>query len=97
MLFRSHMKARLDELPKRFDIVGDVRGLGLMVGIEMVRDQTTKERAPDLRDRLEAMCFERGLLVRQTGDIIALAPPLIVERAQIDQMFSTLGEVLRGH
>ena len=42
-------------------------------------------------------CFERGLLVRQTGDIIALAPPLIVERAQIDQMFATLSEVLRTH
>jgi beta-alanine--pyruvate transaminase len=42
-------------------------------------------------------CFERGVLVRQTGDIIALSPPLIVERAQIDQIFGTLSEVLRGH
>jgi len=41
-------------------------------------------------------CFERGLLVRQTGDIIALSPPLIVERSHIEQMFGTLSEVLRA-
>ena len=42
-------------------------------------------------------CFEKGLLVRQTGDIIALSPPLIIERAQIDQIFGTLAEVLKTH
>ena len=41
-------------------------------------------------------CFERGLLVRQTADILALSPPLIVTAEQIDEMFGTLGEVLRG-
>jgi beta-alanine--pyruvate transaminase len=40
-------------------------------------------------------CFERGLLVRQTGDILALSPPLIVEKAQIDDMFGLLREVLK--
>jgi beta-alanine--pyruvate transaminase len=41
-------------------------------------------------------CFERGVLVRQTGEIIALSPPLIIEKPQIDQIFGTLGEVLRA-
>jgi len=41
-------------------------------------------------------CFERGLLIRQTADIIALSPPLIVEPAQIDEIFTTLGSVLKG-
>jgi beta-alanine--pyruvate transaminase len=41
-------------------------------------------------------CFERGVLVRQTGDIIALSPPLIIERAQIERIFGTLSEVLRA-
>ena len=45
------MKARLSDFPQRFPNVGDVRGLGLMIGIELVRDQATKERAPELRDR----------------------------------------------
>jgi beta-alanine--pyruvate transaminase len=39
-------------------------------------------------------CFERGVLVRQTGDVIALSPPLIIEKTQIDQIFGTLREVL---
>src|SRR5580700_6278054 len=46
----AHMKARLDKFPGRYKIVGDVRGLGLMIGLEIVRDQQSKERAPDLRD-----------------------------------------------
>ncbi|HZU25079.1 MAG TPA: acetyl ornithine aminotransferase family protein, partial [Bryobacteraceae bacterium] len=54
---------RMQDWPRRFRFVGEVRGLGLMIGIEMVRDQQTKERAPDLRDRVEMMAFERGLLV----------------------------------
>ena len=55
----AHMKARLSEFPQRFPNVGDVRGLGLMIGIELVKDQATKERAPALRDRIVQMCFER--------------------------------------
>ena len=47
----AHMKARLSEFPQRFPNVGDVRGLGLMIGVELVKDQATKERAPELRDR----------------------------------------------
>jgi beta-alanine--pyruvate transaminase len=41
-------------------------------------------------------CFERGLLVRQTADILALSPPLTITPAQIDEMFGTLSAVLRG-
>ncbi len=41
-------------------------------------------------------CYEKGLLIRTTGDIIALSPPLIVEKKQIDEMFGTLGDVLKA-
>ena len=41
-------------------------------------------------------CYDKGLLIRTTGDIIALSPPLIVEKSHIDQIFGTIGEVLRG-
>jgi 4-aminobutyrate aminotransferase len=80
-----HLMNRLRELPRRSPIVGDVRGLGLMIGIEIVRDQETKERAPDLRDKIVNACFERGLLVLGAGpNSIRLSPPLIVTKDQAD-------------
>jgi 4-aminobutyrate aminotransferase len=92
----AHMKARLEELPKRYPIVGDVRGLGLMIGIEFVRDQSTKERAPDLRDRLEYMCFERGVLVLGSGpNSLRICPPLVITKDQADFAVDTIEECLR--
>jgi 4-aminobutyrate aminotransferase len=91
----AHMKTRLDEFPKRFPIVGDVRGLGLMIGIEIVRDQTTKERAPDLRDKIETLCFERGLLVLGAGpNTVRICPPLVISKDQADFAVDTLAGVI---
>ena len=61
--------------------MGDVRGLGLMIGIELVTDQKTKERAMKLRDEVVQMCFERGLLVLGAGpNSIRLCPPLVITK-----------------
>ncbi len=93
----AHMKARLADFPQRFSIVGDVRGLGLMIGIELVRDQATKERAPELRDRLGWMCFERGLLVLGAGpNSIRLSPPLVITKDQADHAVDTIAECLKA-
>ncbi len=71
----------------------DLRNLGLLCGIELepIPGKPTK-RAFDAFLR----CYEKGLLIRTTGDIIALSPPLIIEKGHIDQIFGTLGDVLRG-
>jgi beta-alanine--pyruvate transaminase len=70
----------------------DVRNLGLVGAIELEpRSQAPGTRAFDVF--LE--CFNRGVLVRQTGDTIALSPPLILERRHVDQIRDTLGAVLR--
>ena len=71
----------------------DVRTYGLICAVELA-PQPGKPGARGFEVFLK--CFERGVLVRQTGDIIALSPPLIVERAQIERIFGTLGEVLRA-
>lgn len=92
----EHLMNRLRELPKRHKIVGDVRGLGLMIGIEIVRDPHTKERAPELRDRIEDLCFERGLLVLGAGpNSIRLSPPLIITKDQADFAADTIEDVIR--
>jgi len=95
-LIGGHLLDRMRQWPKRFRQVGDVRGLGLMIGFEMVRDQKTKERAPELRDRIQDMAFQRGLLVLGAGrNTIRLCPPLIITRDQADFALDTLEECLK--
>ncbi len=70
----------------------DVRNYGLICAVEL----EPLPGKPGARGfDLFMKCFERGVLVRQTGEIIALSPPLIIERPQIDQIFGTLAEALR--
>ena len=93
----SHILGRMAGWPQRFRCVGDVRGRGLMIGFELVRDQQTKERAPDLRDRIEMMAFERGLLVLGAGqNSIRLCPPLVITQDQADFAVDTLDECLQA-
>jgi 4-aminobutyrate aminotransferase len=92
----DHILDRLRQWPKRFRNVGDVRGLGLMIGFELVLDQETKERAPELRERIQSLAFERGLLVLGAGrNAIRLCPPLIITRDQADFAVDTLEECLK--
>jgi 4-aminobutyrate aminotransferase len=91
----AYMLDRMRDWPQRFRYVGEVRGLGLMIGVEMVRDQETKERAPDLRDQLEMMAFERGLLVLGCGqNSLRLCPPLVITKDQADFAIATLEQCL---
>jgi 4-aminobutyrate aminotransferase len=95
-LVGGHILERLGNWPERFPQVGDVRGLGLMIGFELVRDQYTKDRAPELRDRIQELAFERGLLVLGAGrNTIRLCPPLIITRDQADFAVDTLEECLK--
>jgi beta-alanine--pyruvate transaminase len=71
----------------------DVRNYGLILGLELA---PIAGKAGARAFEVFTKCFERGLLVRQTADILALSPPLIVTAEQIDEMFGTLGDVLRG-
>lgn len=91
----AYMKERMETWVARFPVIGDVRGLGLMLAAELVRDQTTKERAPDLRDKLEQMAFERGVLILGCGpNSIRLCPPLVITRDQAEFALDTLEDCL---
>jgi 4-aminobutyrate aminotransferase len=81
---------------KKFKIVGDVRGRGLMIGIELVRDQRTKEKAADLRNFVVDTAFHKGLLVLGAGEnTVRLSPPLLIDKEQADFAVRTLEECLR--
>jgi 4-aminobutyrate aminotransferase len=92
----AHMRDRMQDWPSRFPHVGDVRGLGLMIGVELVRDQTSKEKAPEIRDRIVDLAFQRGLLILGAGDnTLRLCPPLVITRDQCDFALDTLEECLK--
>lgn len=92
----DYLMNRMREWPRRFRHVGDVRGLGLMIGIEIVQDRETKERAPGLRDRLEMLAFERGLLTLGCGpNSLRLCPPLVITQEQAEFAVDTLEQCLR--
>src|SRR5208337_2339170 len=86
---------RLRSWPARFDIVGEVRGRGLMIGIEIVKDQESREPAGTWRDRIVELAFERGLLILGCGETsIRLAPPLIVNEHEASIALDILDECL---
>jgi 4-aminobutyrate aminotransferase len=79
------MKARMSGWPSKHKIVGDVRGRGLMIGVELVLDQKTKSRAHDLRDKVVDLAFEKGVLLLGAGEnTIRIAPPLLIDQQQAE-------------
>jgi 4-aminobutyrate aminotransferase len=91
----EHLMERLRALQPKHALIGDVRGKGLMIGIELVRDRTTKERATTERDRLVEECFRRGLLVLGAGkNTLRLCPPLVLTEPQADTVARIIDESL---
>ena len=81
----AYLQDGLRKLMPKYDCIGDVRGLGMMVGVEFVRDRASREPAPELRDRVEVECYNRGLIVLGCGyNAIRWSPPLILTRENVD-------------
>ena len=92
----DHMKQRIQTWVDKYEIVGDVRGMGLMIGIEIVKDKKTKALAGKERDRIvDQLCFERGVLMLGCGETtIRLSPPLIINKEQADIAMDVLEECI---
>jgi 4-aminobutyrate aminotransferase-like enzyme len=89
----SYLRSRLDELKDKYQVIGDVRGMGLMQGIECVKDRKTKE--PDAQAVLRVFdeTRKRGVLIGKGGlygNVIRLGPPLIAGRSDIDELVTAL-------
>lgn len=86
---------RMQAMMAQYEIIGDVRGLGLMLGIELVKDRTSKERATDEAERVMYSALSKGLSFKLTmGNIITLAPPLTITEAEMGQALDILTECL---
>jgi 4-aminobutyrate aminotransferase len=89
----DHILKRMSDWPKKHKIVGDVRGRGLMIGVEIVKDQTTREYGASERDRIVEAAFERGILFLGCGpSTVRIAPPLIVTKDEADVAMDALEE-----
>jgi 4-aminobutyrate aminotransferase len=91
----AHLMNGLRELQKKHAVIGDVRGLGLMIGVEMVKDRATKERAPEVRNALVQAMFKRGVLILGAGkNAVRFAPPLVLSKDQADRVLRAFDESL---
>jgi 4-aminobutyrate aminotransferase len=85
----------LQEIQARHPSIGDVRGLGLMIGVEFVKDRATKEAASELTQRVVDLAFERGLLTLSCGNsVIRIAPPLSISKVEVDEGLGILEEAI---
>ena len=81
----THIRKRLEEMKEKYEIIGDVRGMGLMSGVEIVKDK--KSKAYGVKERTDILCksSEKGLLVLPAGtSVIRICPPLILTKEQAD-------------
>lgn len=91
----AHLQARLREQLGSHPRVGDIRGLGLMVGVDLVKDRTTREADHDLRELTQQEAYKRGLLTLGCGpSTIRLAPPLIIDEEDADIAVALLSQSL---
>jgi len=91
----AYFRQRLEELQDRHPLIGDVRGMGLMQGLELVKDRKSKEPAPQETNQFMEECRKRGLLIGKGGlwgNVIRMSPPLNISKTDVDEAFSIMND-----
>lgn len=92
----SYFKKRLEELKEKYSSIGDVRGIGLMLAIDFVKDRRTKEPDPSIRDRVFLNCYHNGLISLPTGSsALRFIPPLTVKKDQVDMAIDAIDRAIK--
>ena len=94
----TYLKRRLIEMADAHEYMGDIRGRGLMLGIEFVKDRTSREPWKEGVRELQLECYRRGLLVWKAGhfgNVLRLLPPLVTTREQVEKAADLLEDVAR--
>jgi putrescine aminotransferase len=94
----AYLLDRLRQL-ESIDLVGEVRGLGLMAAVDLVKDRARREKfgsESGLGKRIFERIFELGVIVRVNNDTVGLRPPLTITHAEIDEVVDTIGRALRA-
>jgi 4-aminobutyrate aminotransferase len=91
----GYLKHGLEKLMSKHDCIGDVRGMGMMIGVEFVKDRTTRTPDPEMRDRVEMASFERGVILLGAGfNTIRWSPPLILTKENVDVALEIFDEAI---
>ncbi|MBU6498413.1 MAG: aspartate aminotransferase family protein [Rhodospirillales bacterium] len=95
-----YLRGRLEELQQRYEAIGDVRGEGLLLGVELVRDRESRQPNHELGGRTTKKCFDMGLSMNirrrpERGSVWRIAPPLTVSTQEIDRAVTILDQALR--
>jgi 4-aminobutyrate aminotransferase len=93
----DYLRSGLQKLMAKHECIGDVRGKGLMLGVEFVKDKTSRQPDADLRDRVEMASYERGLILLGCGaNSIRWSPPLILTRENVDVALEIFDEAIKA-
>lgn len=94
----DQIRAHLEALMDRYELIGDVRGRGLLTGIELVTDRDGKEPAFKEGQEIGRICFEKGLIfsMRRGGSVLRFVPPATTTSAQVDEAMEVLGRALEA-
>ena len=91
----AHMRGRLDELAAQSPHVGDVRGRGLMMGVELVTDRDSREPAREMAERVLYRCLDSGLSFKTTvGNVLTLSPPLVIAPDELDRALDIIADAV---
>ncbi len=91
-------KSRLDNMKERYNIIGDVRGLGCMIGVELVTDRATKEPATEQTSKIVSRCIEHGLIIMLCGalrNIVRLMFPLVIKEDELSKGLDILEDAIK--
>lgn len=86
---------RFEDMKKRHHLIGDIRGKGLMIGVDLVKDRETKERAKEETAKVSYQCWTKGLFVTFfSGNVLRIAPPLSIQKKEMDKALDIIDEAL---
>jgi len=89
----DYIKKRFLDMKEKYDIIGDVRGLGLSVGVDLVKDRTTRERHGEAAAKICYQCWQKGLLLSFfSGSVLRVQPPLVITREEVDKALAIIEE-----
>jgi 4-aminobutyrate aminotransferase len=93
----AFMREKLHTLQQKFPLIGDIRGKGLLWGVELVKDRTTREKAMEEAEKVMYACLDAGLSFKVSqGNVLQLSPPLIITREELERALKILEEALES-